>query len=102
MTRVGEEAILAGFSNQRFLTKLTLSLIVRIRLIRDRGPHVITGLVPVIPIEKSAALSRSGWPGRIPGSSPGTAMTAREAHDEPASQEEAGVLSDLSKNNIRV
>jgi hypothetical protein len=37
--------------------------------------HVITGLVPVIPIGRASHLTASGWPGLIPGSSPGTAMT---------------------------
>jgi hypothetical protein len=39
--------------------------------------HIITGLVPVIPIRKALRFTESGWPGLIPGSSPGTAMTGR-------------------------
>jgi hypothetical protein len=37
--------------------------------------HVITGPVPVIPIGQAWRLTEAGWPGLIPGSSPGTAMT---------------------------
>jgi hypothetical protein len=44
--------------------------------VRTDTLDVITGLVPVISMNWSAAPFRSGWPGLIPGSSPGTAMTA--------------------------
>jgi hypothetical protein len=37
--------------------------------------HVITGLVPVISIRQAQRSSEPGWPGLIPGSSSGAAMT---------------------------